>query len=104
VKQPAGFSAVGFGRAIRLVLAVEAAKHVVLGRPLDVIADKQVEQSVAVKIKPQRGRAHSLPAAQPARLSNINECSLASVPEEPVLPDASNKDVGKAVVVVICDG
>src|SRR5450759_4457742 len=29
-KQPAGLSAVGFGRAIRLVLAVEAAKHLSL--------------------------------------------------------------------------
>ncbi len=51
-KQPAGLAAIGLRRAIGLVLAVEAAKHIVLGRPLDVIADKQVQQSVAVEIKP----------------------------------------------------
>src|SRR5882762_170540 len=39
-KQPAGLSAIGFGCAVRLVLAVETAKHIVLGRPLYVVADK----------------------------------------------------------------
>src|SRR5208282_2292775 len=103
VKQPAGFSAVGFGRAIRFVPAVETAKHIVLGRPLDVVADKQVQQSVAVEIKPQGGRAHSLPATQPARLSNIDECALAGVLEQPVLAYAGNQDVRIAVVIVISD-
>ena len=53
VKEPAGFSAIGFGRAIGFMLAVEAAKYVVLGRPLDIVADKKIEQPVAVVIKPQ---------------------------------------------------
>jgi hypothetical protein len=43
VKQPAGFSAVGLGCAIRLVLPVEAAKYIVFGRPLDVVTDKKIE-------------------------------------------------------------
>src|SRR5713226_9150156 len=103
-KQPAGLSAIGFGCAIRLVLAVEAAKHIVLGRPLDVVADKQVQQSVAVEIKPQSGRAKCLTAAEATRLSNINKRALAGVPEQAVLADASNKDVRKTVVVVISDG
>src|SRR5882762_7541989 len=74
-----------------------------LRRPLDVVADKQIQQSVAIEIKPQRRRAQSLAAAQPAWLGYIDERALAGVPEQPVLADASNKDVRITVVVVISD-
>src|SRR5882762_118846 len=74
-----------------------------LRRPLDVVADKQIQQSVAIEIKPQRRRAQSLAAAQPAWLGYIDERALAGVSEQPVLADASNKDVRITVVVVISD-
>src|ERR1019366_8958524 len=88
----------------RLMLAVEAAKYIVLGRPLDVVADEKIEQSIAVEIKPQSGRAHRLAAAQAARFSNIDKGSLAGVFEQAILADAGNKDVGITVVVVVSDG
>ena len=59
VKEPAGFAAVGFGRAIGFVLAVEAAENVVLGGPLHVIADEEIEQAVAVVIEPEGGGAEA---------------------------------------------
>src|ERR1700674_5943952 len=74
-----------------------------LGRPLDVVADKRIRQSVASEIKPQGRSAQSLPPAQPTRLGNIDERPLAGVLEQPILTDASNKDVRIAVVVVISD-
>ena len=66
VKQPAGRSAIRFGRAIGFVLAVEAAEHIVLGRPLHIVADEEIEQAVAVIVEPQRGCAESLALAETA--------------------------------------
>ena len=56
-EQPAGVAVIRLGRAVGLVLAVQAAEDIVLRRPLDVIADEQVEQAVAIEIEPERGRA-----------------------------------------------
>src|SRR5882724_3643786 len=52
VEEPAGLSAIGFGSAIRFVFAIKAAKHVVLGRPLHVVADEKIETAVAVVVEP----------------------------------------------------
>src|SRR5262249_54139187 len=41
VEQPASLAAVGFGRTVRFVLAVEATEDVMLGRPLHVVADEE---------------------------------------------------------------
>ena len=68
-KEPAGVAAVGLGRAIRLLLAVGAAEDVVLGRPLDVVADEEVEQAVAIEVEPERRGAERGPSAKPARLA-----------------------------------
>ena len=91
VKQPAGVAAVGFGRAVRLLLAVEAAEDIVLGRPLDVVADEQIEQAVAVEVEPQRGRAEGRPSGQAARARHVDERALAGIAEQPVLPDAGDR-------------
>ena len=52
MEEPAGGSAIGFGRAVGFVLAVETAKHIVLRRPLHIIANKKIEQPVAIVIEP----------------------------------------------------
>src|SRR5262249_10341542 len=52
VKEPAGLADISFGRAVGLVLAVQAAEHIVLTRPLHVITDEQIEAAVAIIIEP----------------------------------------------------
>src|SRR5580692_4700350 len=86
------------------MLPVQAAEHIVLGRPLHVVADEQVKPAVTVKIKPQRGRAQGLPVAESAGVGNVGESSLPAIFEQPVLSDTRNQDVGKTVVVVIAHG
>ena len=104
VKQPAGCSAIRFGRAVGLVFAVEAAEDVGFGRPLHVVADEQIEQAVAIVVEPQRGGAEALALAEAGGVGDVDERALAGVAEESVLADAGDEDVGKAVVVVVADG
>ena len=104
MKQPTGLTAVGFRCAIGFVFAIQAAKDVVLGRPLHIVADKEIQQSVAVVVEPDGGGAERLSATQSARLRNIDESTFSRVLEKPVLTYAGNKDVGIAVVIVISDG
>ena len=59
-EQPAGLTPIGFGRAVGLLLAVEAAEHVVLRRPPHVVADEQIEEAVAIEVDPHRRRAEGL--------------------------------------------
>ena len=87
-----------------LLLAVETAEDVVLRRPLDVVADEQVEQAVAVEIEPERRGAERRPAGEAARSGHVEERALAGVPEQPVLSDAGDEQVGIAVVVEVADG
>ena len=55
-------------RAVRLILAVHAAEDIVLGRPLHVVADEQIQQAIAIVVEPQSGRAEAASVPQ-ARLS-----------------------------------
>ena len=104
VEQPAGIAAIGFGRAIRFVCAIEAAKHVVFGRPAHVVADEQIQQAITVVVEPQRRSAETLTPEEAARTRDVHESSLAGVAEEPALPDASDKNIGEAIVVVVAGG
>src|SRR5207247_2665472 len=104
VKQPAGIAAIGFRRAIRLGRAIETAKHVGFRTPANVIADEDIEEPVAVVIKPQRGGAEALATKQRARAGGLDEGSFAGVAKEAALADASDENVGEAIVVVIADG
>ena len=42
--------------------------------------------------------------ARPLVLRDVDECALAGVAEQPVLADAGDEDVRKAVIVVVADG
>src|SRR5712671_4676858 len=101
MKKPARLAAIGLGGAIGFVFAVEAAKYVVLGRPLHIIADKEIKQAVAVIIEPQSGRAERQPLSQATGRGHICESSLASIVKQPVLPNAGHQDVRKPVVVIV---
>ena len=103
-EQPAGLAAVRLRRAVRLLLAVEAAEDVVLGRPLHVVADEQIEQAVAIEVQPHRRRAEGHASVQTAGFRRVHERALAGVAEQPVLADAGDKHVGEAVVVEVADG
>ena len=103
MKEPASGSAIRFGGAVRFVLTVEAAEHVVLRRPLHVVADKEIEQAIAVVVEPQRGRAESFALPQSAGVGHIDERAFAGVAEQAVLSDAGDQNVREAVVVVIAN-
>ena len=75
-----------------------------LGRPPDVVAHEQIEETIAVEVEPQRRRAESRPAAEAARLGDVHKRSLAGVAEQPVLPDTAHEQIGEAVVVPVADG
>ena len=86
------------------MFSVEAAEDVVLGGPLHVIADEEVEQAVAIVIEPEGRGAEAEAVAESALGGDVDECAFAGVAKEAVLADAGDENVGKAVVVVIADG
>src|SRR6202044_3425231 len=104
MKEPASGSAVGLGSAIRFVLSVETAEDIVVRRPLHVVADEKIEQSIAIVVEPESGGAETLALAETRSVRDIHERSLAGVAEESILSDAGDQDVGKAVVVVVAAG
>ena len=93
-----------FRRAVGLVLAIHAAEHVMLRGPLDIVADEEVEQAVAVVIEPERGGAEGASTAEPGLLRDVDERALAGIAEEAVLADGGDQKIGEPVVVVVRDG
>src|SRR5882724_3407170 len=85
------------------MFAVETTKHIVIGRPLHIVADEQIEQAVAVVIEPDRRRAEPYMTAKAAGFSYINKCSFAGVLEQAALTDTGDEDVGESVIVVVAD-
>src|SRR5580700_9265843 len=86
------------------MLAVQAAEHVVLRRPLDVIANKKIKQAVAVVVEPESGRAKRQTFSQSAGAGYIHKSSFSCIVEQPVLSHACDQDVRKAVVVIVANG
>src|SRR5271163_167616 len=86
------------------MFSVEAAEDVVLGGPLHVIADEEVEQAVAIVIEPECRGAESETAVESAGMGDIGERSLAGIAKEAILSDAGDENIRKAVVIVIADG
>src|SRR5439155_5502500 len=73
VEEPAGGAAIGFGSAVRFVLSIKAAEHIVFRRPLHIVADKEIEPSVPVVIEPQGGCAKTLALSQSTSIRYINK-------------------------------
>src|SRR5207253_3953601 len=63
-EEPAGGSTVRLRCAIRLLLAVGAAEYVVVGSPIHIVANEQVEMPIAVEVEPKRGRTEGASAGQ----------------------------------------
>src|SRR5439155_6589595 len=93
-----------FGRAVRFARAVRAAEDVRLGRPPHVVADEQIDETVAVVVDPHRGRAESRAPAETGAVRHVDEASLADVVKQATLPDGGDEDVLASVVVVVSRG
>src|SRR6185295_20386424 len=98
-KQPGSRATIRFWRAVGFVLRIQAAKHVLLGRPLHVIAHEQVQKTVAIVVEPQGGCAEPGPASKPAALGHIGKRSFAGVLKQAALANAGNEKVGEPVIV-----
>jgi hypothetical protein len=103
-EQPAGFTAVRLWCAVGLLLAVETAEHIPIGRPADVIADEQVQAPIAIDVDPHRRGAECGTATEAARPGDIDEASLSGVAKQPALPDTRDEQIREAVVVEVADG
>ncbi len=75
-----------------------------VGGPANVIADKEIEEAVAVVIEPEGGGAEALLVEEAGFLRDVGEDAFASVVEEAALADAGDENVWEAVVVVVGDG
>jgi hypothetical protein len=80
-----------------------------LGIPLAVVGDEQIQQPVVVVIDPGGGyRPHFLAgvsaAAHAGLRRHIGKRAIAVVVEELVAVDVGDEDVGPAVVIIVADG
>jgi hypothetical protein len=73
VKEPAGFAAIGLGSAIGFIFSIKAAENIMFGRPVDVIADEEIEKAVAVVIKPERRSAEGLMRGETAGFCDVDK-------------------------------
>src|SRR5580698_1481204 len=97
-------SLVRFGRAVRLVRAIERAIEIGLLRPLHIVRNHEIKFAVAIVIHPSRAGGELVRPPKPGRLSDVSKSSVAIVVEKMALADRSYENVVESVVVVIADG
>ena len=75
-----------------------------LGRPLDVVADEQIEQAVAIEVEPQRRGAERL-RVRPRPLARVTSTNvpLPVLRNSRFCPTQVIEQIGKAVVVEVAD-
>src|SRR5262249_45658243 len=95
---------VGFRRAIGFACSIKTAKYVELRRPFHVVADKEIEEAIAIEIKPEGGGTERAASAQPGRSRYIDEGALPGISQQAILPHAGNKNVGESIIIVVADG
>jgi hypothetical protein len=79
-------------------------EDVVFERPLDVVADEEVQAAVAVEVQPHGRSTEADAAIETAGARRVHERAAAGVVKQPVLAHAGHEHVGEAVVVVVADG
>ena len=94
---------VGFRRAIGLRLAVERAEQILLDRPVHVVRDEEVEQTVAVVVEPRRARRES-GIGDPRARGDVGEPAAAEISEQVIRAERGHVNVDVAVVVVVARG
>ena len=83
--------------------AVETTEHVLFRRPAHVVADEEVQQAIAIVVKPERGSAEALVPKKAAHARRIHKRSFAGVSKKPALSHACDENVRKSVVVVVAN-
>src|ERR1051326_5489313 len=85
-------------------LAVGAiAWGVVSGVPLHIMADKQIQQAIFVRVHPRTTRTPSL-ALNARGACHLAEAPSSPIAEQPAATDAAHVQVGAAIIVVISPG
>ena len=74
-------------------------------RPLDVVADEQIELAIIIVVDPGGARApvHSR-AAHSGRRGDLGELAVALVVKQVIAPHRGEEDVRQPVVVIIANG
>ena len=83
---------VRFGRAIRLVGAVERAIEVALLRPLHIVGDDQIEFAVAIVVNPGGAGREFVWPPHARRLRHVGERPVAVVVEQMALAERGDED------------
>ena len=104
VPEPSRRSLVGFGRAVRLMRAIERAIKIRFLGPLHIVGNHEIEFAVAIVIDPSRAGRELVRPPQSCRFGDIGESAVAVVVEEMALADSRDEDVVEPVVVIIADG
>src|SRR6266704_981446 len=104
VPETNGSSFVGFRSAVRFAFAVEGAIQVGFRRPLDIIADDQVDMAVFVVVNPGGAGAEFLRTEQTCFLRDIREGAVAIVAKKVALAVRSDEKIVVTVVVVVPHG
>jgi len=102
-KKPTRVPAIGLRGAVGFVFAVQTAEDIGVGRPLNIVADKQVQQSIPIVVEPDGGSAEAFAIAKTACFGDIYKGPLPRVLEEAILADTGNQDVRETIVVVVSD-
>ena len=103
VPQPHRCSLVRFRRAIRFVDAIQRAVKIASLRPLHIIRHHKIKLAIAIVINPSRAGRKFVRPPNPAGSCNVSKSSIAVIMKKSALPDRSNKDVVKSVVVIIAN-
>src|SRR5437764_5919887 len=104
VPEANGNTFVGFRRAVGFILAVEGAIEIGLRRPLDIVADDQVEVAILVVVDPGGAGAEFLRSEQSCFLRDIGERAVAIVMKNVALAVGRDENIVVTVIVVIPDG
>ena len=83
---------------------VKSCFEIDVARPLDVVADEQIEVAVVVVVEPGRRCSTGPPRRPHPRRRHVAELSSPIVAQQRVMPDRGDEEVDPTVVVVVAGG
>ena len=96
-------SFIGFGRAIRLVRAIQRAVKITLLAPAHVVRDDKVQFAVAIIIDPRSAGGKLIRPQHSSDFGDFGKCAVAVVVKKMALSQRSDEYVIETVIVVITD-
>src|SRR5438477_9174399 len=99
-----GNSRVGFRSAIRFVDAIEGTRYVLLRRPIDIVSYDQIKFAIAIIVNPGGAGGKLIDTPQASLLGHISERAIVVVMEQMALTHCGNKNIVKAIIIVIANG